>query len=81
LGPRGRKGQEGVENLHNEELQDFLLVLKYSFCDEIKQWMDDACGMYVGEGICRQGFGGEKVERHHLQEHKCWDYAMTTKIF
>jgi hypothetical protein len=34
--------------------------MKYNFCDEINQWMGEARGTYVGEGICRQSFGGEK---------------------
>ena len=60
FGPNRYKVIEEWRKLHNEELNDFLLLAKYYLGDQIeKNDMGGACSTYGGEERCIQDFGGE----------------------
>jgi hypothetical protein len=60
FGPKRDEATGEWRRLHNEELNDPLLITKYYSCNQIeKNEMGGACSMYGGKERRIQDFGGE----------------------
>ena len=53
------RGNRGVKELHNEELNNLYSSSKYRSGGKIENEMGGACSAYGGEARRIQGFGGE----------------------
>jgi hypothetical protein len=59
-GPKMEQVTGEWRKLHNKELHDLIVLIKYDSGDQItKNEVIGACGMYRGYKRCMKGFGGE----------------------